>query len=345
MAGQIDSGSVQSHEMMKGGSSEGGRPFLRIGLVVTLSLATVWALFGWFLRREPGYRGQTLLEWVQQVGGPGDQSKAQAAIRAIGAQKAVPCLLKEVRRDSLREAMAPVRTRLPTAVNESLPPSDNDLILNKIPVALSILGPAALPDLIKATQDKDLMVQQTAIWSINLMGPAAESALPVLIRILGETNGLNGLAALAIGRMGPARTQAIPALVAALPVTRFEAARTLGEMGREAEGAVPALKTMLDTPQENSRLQAATALWRITHDTNLVDRVIPELGKRQGYTTYKGFLNLLGEMGPAAKPAVPEILRTMTRWGTEMSRPVRPVLEKIDPEAASLFDKSGIAVN
>lgn len=330
---------------MNRGSSVVRRPRVHIGLILTLTVIAVLALLMWFHGREPSYQGHTLLDWVQQLGGPGDQSEAQTAIRAIGAQKVVPFLLKEVRCDTWREAIAPARTRLPAGVKEFLPTSDNDLILNRIPIALSLLGPPALPFLMSATQDKDVLVQRTAIWSISLMGPAAEPALPVLIQVLGQTNGLGGLAALAIGQMGPSRTQAIPSLVAALPVTRFEAARTLGEMGAEAAAAVPALNIILDSVQENARLQAATALWRITHDPNLVDRVIQELGKRQGYTTYKGFLNLLGEMGPAAKAAVPEILRTMTHWGTDMSRPVRPVLQKIDPEAATLFDKSQNAVD
>ena len=60
------------------------------------------------------------------------------------------------------------------------------------------------------------------------------------------------------------------------------------------------------------------------------------------YENYKGYLNLLGEMGPMARSAVPAILKTMTNWGTDMSRPVRPVLAKIDPEAAAALNRKAI---
>jgi hypothetical protein len=52
-------------------------------------------------------------------------------------------------------------------------------------------------------------------------------------------------------------------------------------------------------------------------------------------------LQALGSIGPAAKPAVPVILRTMTNFFTNITRPVREALMKIDPEVVPILDHPG----
>jgi HEAT repeat protein len=69
---------------------------LGVGLLA-LILGTV-AVFAW-RSREPSYRGRTLTSWLQQVSDTPlsetqQLSEAQAAVRAIGAEKALPILLK-----------------------------------------------------------------------------------------------------------------------------------------------------------------------------------------------------------------------------------------------------------
>jgi hypothetical protein len=310
-------------------------PLIVLGLCVAVVVALVHRLYD----NEPRYRGQRLMDWVEQLDAPGaEQRQAQTAIHAIGTN-AIPFLLRSVRQNAWQQNKVAVWSKLPARMQEIVPApdSDYDLRLNKVPIALSLFGGAALPSLITAAQDHNVDVQFVAVRAIGMMGPGGESALPTLIPLLAQTNEfIRTTVASAIGQIGPIRTQAIPALVAALP----ETAGTLGAIGPEAQAAVPALTALLDNPTEYVRLNAATALWQITHNTNLLYRVIAELEKRQGYANYKGFLHLLGEMGPAAKPAVPAILKSMNNWGTDVSRPVRPVLLRIDPDAVAALNKS-----
>jgi hypothetical protein len=237
-------------------------PLIVLGLCVAVLVALVHRLYD----NEPRYDGQRLMDWVEQLGTPGtDQKRAQAAVCAIG-PKAIPFLLRSVRQNAWQQNKVAVWNKLPAQIQDFVPApdSDYDLRLNKVPIALSLLGGAALPSLITASQDRNADVQFVGVRAIGMMGLAAESALPTLIRLLSQTNNdIGGVAALAIGQMGSVRTQAIAALATALPST-VQAARTLGAIGPEAQAAVPALSTLLDSPKEYVRVQAATALWQIT---------------------------------------------------------------------------------
>ena len=118
---------------------------------------------------------------------------------------------------------------------------------------------------------------------------------------------------------------------------REAAAGALGEIGPEAKKAVPDLTAMLDDREPYAQGEAGLALWRITHDTNWVSRFTAELQKATNAQQYRTYLDLLALIGPEAKSAVPVILAGTTNFHTEMSRPVRAALRRIDPEAVSML--------
>jgi hypothetical protein len=116
---------------------------------------------------------------------------------------------------------------------------------------------------------------------------------------------------------------------------REMAAQALGTPGPAAQIALPELIRLSRDTNAYPRQQAVIALWRISHDTNLVSHVIGELEKAPDPKTYKRFLDVLTEIGAAAKPAIPAIFRGTNSFKTDLSRPVREALRKNNPEVAA----------
>jgi hypothetical protein len=315
-------------------------------IAIALATAAVGVAVAFLLLREPGFGGHRLTYWVGQLWvADADQEAARRAIRAIG-PKGIPHLLAKVRVGDSQRRWMRTWDKLPSFLQELTPaPMVDNRFRQKIPYAISLVGTLAVPHLIAAMHDSDRDVRLTAAQAMAFLGDRADPALPGLIPLITNTNPEFRVHAIfAVSQMGMVRTQAIPALMMSLsdpdnrstpgaPYVRENAARALGSMGSAASVAVPKLAGLLDDPSDLMRLESAGALWKIQRDTNLVYRVMEQLEKRQGVQVYKGFLDLLAEMGSAARPAVPVILRSMTNWGTDMSRPIRRALAKIDPEA------------
>jgi hypothetical protein len=186
------------------------------------------------------------------------------------------------------------------------------------------------------------------------MGPLASPAVPRLIqRVQDQEPEVRAAAIVAFRYMGPDRVQAVPALTQALadqtlvgadPQARVRvsdlAAQVLGKFGPAALPAVPALSGMLADTNSFTRQQVMLALWRISHDTNLVDRAALEVARAADPVTCKRFLDVLGAMGPAARPAVPVILGVMTNAANQtrtldLRGAGRITLRKIAPEMAA----------
>jgi HEAT repeats len=156
-----------------------------------------------------------------------------------------------------------------------------------IGVALASLGPGAVPGLVAAFQDRNDRVRLAAVRAVaSLRGdlePQADFVTPRLIKLFRDPNiEIRYTAALALRRMGPSKVQAIPALTDALAIQDMRArgnpaqiqqvaAHVLGKIGPDASGAIPVLTRMLKHPSSNVGQEAAVALWRITHDTNLIE--------------------------------------------------------------------------
>lgn len=169
-----------------------------------------------------------------------------------------------------------------------------------------------VPALTRSLKSKDPSVRYYAARAIGEIGPAARSAIPVLIKMMNDT-GLDsnvGMAATdAFGRIGP---EAIPYLMKALKdrdvETRSNAASALGDFGPAAKDAVPLL------------IEAAK-------DKNL--------GLRQSST------RALGRIGPDAKAAVPVLAASLKDKDPLLQSHAAEALERIGtPEAFKALGKS-----
>jgi HEAT repeat protein len=120
-------------------------------------------------------------------------------------------------------------------------------------MALGKLGPAAVPGLTVALQDKEVV--NCRLWAasaLGKLGAKAKAAVPFLAAALKDDSGLVRIeAARALWKIDKAKA-AVPALAEALKArdatTRYYAAKALADVGAGAKAAVPALvKALKDT--------------------------------------------------------------------------------------------------
>jgi HEAT repeat protein len=180
------------------------------------------------------------------------------AIRRLG-PRAVPILLQKIRE--------PQRFR-------------SDVV-----AALASLGPGAVPGLVAAFQDESPRVRLAAVRAFVAMQgdlePQAAVVMPGLIRLMSDpSREIRCAAVRGMIRCGSNALPALPALVAGLRFQDMDAADgdcvqqcaayLLGKMGPQASAAIPMLTKLLDHPSADAPREALVALWRISHDTNLI---------------------------------------------------------------------------
>src|SRR5262245_5919482 len=120
-------------------------------------------------------------------------------------------------------------------------------VLTQAARALAQIGPAGVPELLKALRDPELRVRYQAAGALGIIGPDAREAVPLLTAALKETNDkMRARALYALGEIGPEARPAVPALVRTLrdrePDVRTQASGALRQIG---PAAVPALEEAL----------------------------------------------------------------------------------------------------
>ncbi len=200
--------------------------------------------------------------------------------------------------------------------------------------ALVSMGNAAVPALETALKE------QTRYDFIRV------AAAEALFRIKRDSKALDTLAAIFRGKDGGARRDAEESLVRlgvdAVPLltqclsdenveTRTLAADALGEIGPAAKSATKELDAARKHSDDNVRLHAARALWKVARDPAAITTLI-EVLEKQVKVSYFAAISL-GEIGPEAKAAVPALMR-IHRSGNGPYQEARTALKAIDPEAA-----------
>ena len=214
---------------------------LVLGCFVTaLFLVTLGIL--WLRGREPVlYQGKTAGEWSSLVFAPSAQaSNAAVALQAMGAG-AVPDLVRLLAaRDPLLQK--PLRT-----LTRRLPAPARDLIS---------------PYLYRPSASS---VRQSAARSLGIIGPAAKTAVPPLLRALRHSDqGFAWESAGALSRIGKDSVQGLLlAMHDPSANTRQAAAFALGELHPPAAEAPPALATALGDADPSVRATAAASLGKI----------------------------------------------------------------------------------
>jgi HEAT repeat protein len=162
-----------------------------------------------------------------------------------------------------------------------------------------------------------------AIFSLGAIGAKAGDAVPGLAKILRDhpDGRTRSEAALALTKMAPASKPAVPSLADALSdkdfFVRWNAAMALFQLHSEARPAVPALinavkdkknKTNLNTFPSTIDEVAALALGRASAGTpDGVPVLLEALKNAEAPVTRMAMTRALGEVGPEAKAAVPQL--------------------------------------
>ncbi|WP_218079948.1 HEAT repeat domain-containing protein [Anthocerotibacter panamensis] len=170
----------------------------------------------------------------------------------------------------------------------------------------------AVRALTKFLQDPAPEVRGAAILALGRMGPAAQTIVPELTKALEDKDaGVRGKSASALGSIHTGAETAVPALTLALKDpdlgVRNTAAGALGRFGAKAASAVPALAELIHKePEQYVREGVADALGNlgVAAVPALIDALVD---KRPGVRTRAALA--LGAIGPAAKEAIPALMK------------------------------------
>lgn len=220
---------------------------------------------------------------------------------------------------------------------ELLDESDPVVAFNVVE-ALASLGPEAARRAGKALQSEEF--RGLAVQVLKRLGPDAEPAVPQMVETLRDTSGmLREQLQLALAAVGPAAAPAVDELLDSLDrpsgSVRTTAVLALGKIGPAAQKAAPAVKEHLrETSDRFEQIAAAWALVKVSdQNAEAVETAMPFLVEGLQFPdpmVRSEIVALLGDLGPAAKPAI-KPLRKLAE-NPQAPRPLRD-------EATEAIDK------
>ena len=191
---------------------------------------------------------------------------------------------------------------------------------------LGASDPRAIPALVKAlSDDKDGRVRVRAGLALTKLHVDDESMAGPLGKALNDSvQWVRMDAVLVLHRMGHGAKGAVPALVRALddkanrqvmepiPKSVFDLAiETLGQIGPDAQEALPALSKITTEKNIVDRVNAAESIWRINKDLKSTMPVFLEGLKDENFTACDEALEALGLVGSDGKEAVPLLIKIL----------------------------------
>ena len=204
---------------------------------------------------------------------------------------------------------------------------------------------AAAPSLLSLMKDSDGDVRRRAVAALGNLGEEVRRVLPALCAALKEAalndgdDGVRAEAVRALLRAGSQPATEVGALADAphsdIDVVRFHAAIALGDLGPAGRPAVPALiHASLWDEEPAVRVEAAMALWKIDDKGPLVLHVLIKALDDANELICWIAAECLGQMGPAARDALPALRRALQRDFriSLIKTGVILALERIDPQ-------------
>jgi HEAT repeat protein len=197
----------------------------------------------------------------------------------MGSEDIVPRCREALADEKLRDAALAVVVRLGDKAGELVPELvdalgtvEDEAVRSEIQFALASIGPDAAPavdELIKSLDSEHEECKEGAIYALGKIGPAAAAAVDKLKTYLtSDDSELRTIAVWALRRIEPENEEtaalALPVLIELLQddvaLVRMEAARSLGEMGAQAQSAAESLEELLKDPNPDVRRIAKAAI-------------------------------------------------------------------------------------
>ena len=218
-----------------------------------------------------------------------------------------------------------------------------------------------MPALAEAIASTDPGLRIEAALALAHIAPDARTVYPVLVEVFQEGNHPYRVRALeALSRLGLTGEEAVSAPVRMLwddTQARAKAAEFLGRTGPSAKPAIPALAEVLRGSDNQTRIQAALALWRIEHRTEEVIPLLTAMLRSPFTPPLRSTLSLpcrfglagdppaplcqqaadaLGQIGPEARAAVPALRQVLQDPQLSAYRPYYArALAKIDAQSGT----------
>jgi HEAT repeat protein len=149
-------------------------------------------------------------------------------------------------------------------------------------------------------------------------------------------------ATIALWRISRKADSTVPLFLNLLPLTdddtKWEIFQALSEMGPAAKAAVPALLPGLRSRNPSVVVPTAGALSKIDRKQApvIVDALMSRCeGRSVSFLVFSPALEVLVDLGPEARRAVPLLTNLLTWHDIETSNDVVRALMKIDPDAAA----------
>ncbi len=194
---------------------------------------------------------------------------------------------------------------------------------------------SALPALLQAVKSNDAVTHRFAMEAAYRVDPHSKEVLAVLIEtVKNEEGGYRYRAILLIRGIGKKAHSAIPALLKALGDkdwdTRQLAVRTLTDVGAGKE-AVPTVSRLLRDEDQNVRSSAYQFLQALGPDAEeAVPALVAVVKETDGGFRSRAFVTLR-KIGPAAKAAVPVLDELLKSENNEVRSEARETLKVIRP--------------
>jgi len=316
----------------------------RVQIALAVFLVVVVAGIAWqVLRlREPVYQGKPLSVWLQSYSPDGDSPEVDDAVHTMGTN-ALPALLGmlQAKDSKLKLALSALGFRYTPAETQHL----------RAQKGLSALGADAsnaVPALIEIyQQNTSPTASRAAANALVEIGPAAEQAIPALMKSAASTNSdVRAFALYTLGRLALESKLVVPVLIKGLHdpdrEVRFNAAfglEALAFMGGDAKPAIPALVETLKDSHPSARASAATALGHIHSEPGVVVPALMEMLRDSDVQLHAFAATALGEFGNNGKPAVAPLIELLSEGNQDARKAATNALKAIDPEAAA---KAGV---
>ncbi len=202
-------------------------------------------------------------------------------------------------------------------MTEQLKSDDSNRVMSSL-FGLQNMGKDVLPaidDLIVLLDHKDFNIQCGVCRIFERLGVEAAPAQDRLVELL--NNGVVSArtwAAVALGAIGPTEKHDVVGLLnqklsAFTQIEKERALIGLAHIGPEAKSALPEVERLMNDLSKSTQCQAALTYWRITGDAEkstkvLVEQIVDVSYKREA-------IQRLGEMGPAAAPALNALIKEL----------------------------------
>lgn len=201
---------------------------------------------------------------------------------------------------------------------------------------LTSIGEPAVPKLITALETQDNNIRYGAIIALGKLGPTAINAVEPLMKIFGQSKGLDERIAImyALVDIAPASNEVLGLMQSSLLVgsLRNYGLRALGKMGSNAANAVPRIITYLEDKDAQTRFEAIECLEKIGPSQDAVKGIAKRLKDEEARVRSRAAI-ALANFGKSAAPATKALIAALKDSETDVRKNAVKALGNMAPES------------